>query len=104
MTIIGAVLSYLFLDPPWRYVVIGALLLTDVVQIMVWLKWRKRKAMTGEDGLIGKVGRVSTECRPEGVVHVAGTFWKAICPEGADEGDEVVVTAVNGLRVSVARR
>lgn len=104
MTIIGAILSYLFLDPPWRYVAIGALLLIDVFQIFVWLRWRQRKALTGEAGLIGMVGRVETECRPEGVVHVSGALWKAVCADGADKGDEVVVTAVNGLRVSVARR
>lgn len=104
MTIIGAILAYVLLDPPWTFVVIAALLVTDFFQILVWLRWRKRRSTTGPEGLIGEVARVETACRPEGMVHVAGQLWKAVCKEGAGEGDEVEITDVRGLTLQVVRR
>jgi membrane protein implicated in regulation of membrane protease activity len=38
-------------------------------------------------------------------VRVAGEVWRAICPDGADVGDEVVVERVEGdLTLLVSRK
>ncbi len=104
MTIIGAILAFLFLEPPWRYVAIGALLLFDAVEIAIWLQWRKQKPITGAEAVVGASGTALTDCRPDGQVKVRGQIWKAYSPEGAAAGDSITVTAVDGIRLEVARR
>ncbi|MDP9067605.1 MAG: hypothetical protein M3N53_04525 [Actinomycetota bacterium] len=104
MSLIGAVLAYFFLDGTLRVVVIVALLLSDVFEITIWLRWRKKKAMTGPDGMIGRKGTAISECRPEGRVKVMGQIWNASCLTGAEAGDEIEVTGVDGLRLHVVRR
>ena len=104
MSLIGAVLAFYFLDGALRIVVIAFLLATDVVEIFIWLKWRKKRSVTGIDALIGKTGTAVTECTPDGQVKVNGQIWKATCEGGAGSGDRVVVTAAEGLRLKVARR
>ena len=101
-TIIGATLAILFLDPPWRWIVIGCLLATDVVQISVWLKWRKKKSITGAESMVGDTGRAVTGLDPEGQVKVRGQIWTARSNEHVEAGDDVTVTAVNGMKLEVA--
>jgi membrane-bound serine protease (ClpP class) len=103
MTIIGATLAFLFLDAPWRYLVIAALLLIDAAEIFIWLRWRKRKSITGVENIVGARGEVMSDCTPEGQVRVRGQIWSARCTEGARTGDAVVVTDVSGIRLTVAR-
>ena len=102
MTIIGATLAILFVDPPWRWVIIGALLMIDVFQIAVWLKWRKRKSITGIESMVGAPGRAVTTLDPDGQVKVWGQLWSARSSERVEVGDDVTVTAVDGLKLEVA--
>jgi membrane protein implicated in regulation of membrane protease activity len=103
LTIIGATLAFVFLDPPWRYLVIAALLLIDVAEIFIWLRWRKRKSITGVENIVGTRGEVVSDCTPDGQVKVRGQIWTATCAEGARAGDAIVVTDVSGIRLTVAR-
>jgi membrane-bound serine protease (ClpP class) len=104
-TIIGAILAFIFLDAPWRYLFIAFLLLVDVFQIIVWLRWRKRRAITGhEERLMGSDGETITACKPFGQVRVRGQMWKAYCPDGIDQGQRVTVIAVDGLQLKIAPR
>jgi membrane protein implicated in regulation of membrane protease activity len=102
-TIIGAILAFIFLDPPWRYLVIAALLLVDAAEIFIWLRWRKRKSITGVENIVGATGEVVGDCAPDGQVKVRGQIWSAHCAEGARAGDAIVVTDVSGIRLTVAR-
>lgn len=104
MTIIGALLAYFFLEGTWRIVVIVGLLLSDVVEIAIWLRWRKRKAITGAEAMVGMPGIVLNDLHPEGQVKVQGQIWKAIADESLERGDAIEVTGVEGLRLRVARR
>ena len=104
MTLIGAVLAYFFLEGTLRIVVVGLLLLSDVVEIAIWLRWRKRRASTGAEGMIGRTGVAISDCAPEGKVRVMGQIWNATSAETLAAGDEVEVTATKGLRLHVARR
>ena len=104
MTIIGAILAYFFLEGTWRIVVIVGLLLSDVVEIAIWLRWRKRKAITGAEAMVGVVGVALTDLSPEGQVKVQGQIWKAVADENLEQGQSVEVTEVDGLRLRVARR
>jgi membrane-bound serine protease (ClpP class) len=103
-TVIGAVLAILFVDPPWRWVIIAALLMTDVVQITIWLRWRKKKSITGIDTMVGADGRAVTTLDPDGQVKVRGQLWSAHATERVEIGDDVTVTAIDGLKLEVAPR
>jgi membrane protein implicated in regulation of membrane protease activity len=35
-----------------------------------------------------------SDLRPDGRVRVHGEVWRAVCPEGASAGDEIVVQRV----------
>jgi membrane-bound ClpP family serine protease len=98
---IGTALAFIFLDPPWRWIVIAALAAIEAFEILLWLRLRRLRAMTGAEAMLGSTGRALTDCEPEGQVRVRGQIWKATCAEGARAGDDVIVTAVSGLRLEV---
>ncbi len=104
MTLIGAVLAYFFLEGTLRIVVVGLLLLSDVFEIAIWLRWRKKRTSTGAEGMVGRTGVALSACAPEGKVRVMGQIWNATSAEALAAGDEVEVTATEGLRLHVARR
>ena len=62
---------------------------------------RRRRPAIGAEALVGSVGIATTECRPRGQVRVRGERWQAVCDEGADAGDPVVVEGVSGLTLQV---
>ncbi|HEX2295464.1 MAG TPA: NfeD family protein [Actinomycetota bacterium] len=101
-TVVGGVLAILFVDPPWRWLIIGALLLTDVIEIAIWLRWRNKKSITGIESLVGQGGRAASTLDPDGQVRVRGQLWSAHSTERVEVGDDVTVTAVDGLKLEVA--
>jgi membrane protein implicated in regulation of membrane protease activity len=96
------VVGYFFLEPPWRWLILIPAIAIDTVDIILWLRWRKRRAMTGEEGLIGTKGRlVSLGSNGEGTVKARGQLWKAEIEGNAQVQDEVVVAGVRGIRLLV---
>jgi membrane-bound ClpP family serine protease len=61
----------------------------------------RRQPAIGAEALVGAEGLAMTECRPVGQVRVQGERWGAVCSEGADAGDAVVVERVSGLTLQV---
>lgn len=104
MTIIGAILAYLFLDGTARVLVIAGLLFSDVIEIAIWLRWRKRRSSTGAEGMLGRTGIAITDCAPEGKVRVMDQIWNASSNDPLVAGEEVEVIDTEGLRLHVARR
>jgi membrane-bound serine protease (ClpP class) len=100
--VIGTLLSFAFLDAPWRYIVLLPLALLEIADVVMWLRWRKARSITGAEGLTGAHGVALTDCRPDGQVRLRGQVWKAYCAEGAGRGDEVVVRGLEGLCLQVA--
>jgi membrane-bound serine protease (ClpP class) len=101
VTTIGIILAVIFLDDWLRIVAVGALLIFEVIEISIWLRWRKRRSITGSDTMVGEKGLVVTDCRPSGQVRLRGQLWSATCPRGAGAGETVVVTALRGLQLDV---
>jgi membrane-bound serine protease (ClpP class) len=99
--IIGGTLAYLYLDPPWRYVVILTLVTLEGFEVMLWLRWRRVRSVTGAESLVGVRARALTDLRPEGQVRVRGQLWKARCSRGAAAGEEVTIERVDGLTLVV---
>lgn len=66
---------------------------------VTWLAMRAqlRKASTGSEGLVGQKGVVEGS----GQVRIVGELWKAKSAQPLEPGQEVLVTAVEGLLLSV---
>lgn len=96
--VIGGILAYLFLPPEWAVVVIIGLVGIELFEIWVWLRWRKRRSISGPEGMIGEHGVLASDRR----VRIRGTTYSARVLEGA-EGDRVVIEAVEGLTLVVRR-
>jgi membrane-bound serine protease (ClpP class) len=67
------------------------------------LKARLKKPTTGQEGLVGEIGTVRTRLAPQGKVFVHGEYWNAASDEPIEAGEEVVVLAVHGMRLTVAK-
>lgn len=65
---------------------------------------RKRPAVTGREGLIGRVGTARTRLDPEGTVLVQGELWRSTALDGPiEQGEKVEITAMEGFRLLVRR-
>ncbi len=93
---------------PWNVVVLAVACVLEIGEIIFLRRWSRRldahtKQTTGAEGLIGEQAEVVEPCRPNGRVHVHGELWEARCDSGADAGDVVRVTSLEGLKLVVAR-
>ncbi len=69
------------------------------------LQAQKPRSVTGREGLVGRTAVARGRLDPEGWVLAAGELWRAVAEDGpVEEGEEVVVTKVEGLRLRVRRR
>jgi membrane-bound serine protease (ClpP class) len=77
-----------------------------LVVVTAVLRSRRRRVVTGREGLIGAVGIVRREIEPgrNGIVLVQGELWQAVAPEGRlNQGERVVVQSMDGLLLTVRR-
>lgn len=96
------VVGYFFLEAPWRWLILIPAVLIDILDIAVWLRWRKRKSVTGEEGMVGAKGRVVSLDKPGvATVKARGQLWQAAVEGNVQVHDEVVVTAIEGIRLTV---
>jgi membrane-bound serine protease (ClpP class) len=65
------------------------------------LRARGRKAVTGEEGMIGKLATARTPLGPEGKVFFEGEIWNAVSTEPVDAGASVKIRAVRELILEV---
>jgi membrane-bound serine protease (ClpP class) len=99
--VISALLAFLFLDGPWRWVLIAASIVWEGIEIWIFLRWRGVRSTTGHEAMIGMKGRAVTDCRPEGQARIKGQLWRVICRAGASRGDHVRVVAIDGITLTV---
>ncbi|MDQ3956423.1 MAG: hypothetical protein M3285_12835 [Actinomycetota bacterium] len=100
-TIIGIIVAFLFFDGVWTAVVLAAFLVFDVFEIMIWLRWRRKRSIMGHEAIIGEKGRALTDLNPTGRVLAKGQTWRAVAEAPVEEGDDIVVTATKGLQLTV---
>jgi len=67
------------------------------------IRARRRKVVTGKEGMVGMTGIARTPLSPEGTIFVAGEHWTAVTESGETvaSGTPVVVTAMNRLTLTV---
>jgi membrane-bound serine protease (ClpP class) len=61
----------------------------------------RRRPATGREEMVGLVGTATTALAPEGQLAVRGELWEAVSEQPVSAGDQVEVTAVDGLRLHV---
>lgn len=96
--VIGGILAYLFLPLEWAVVVILGLVGVELFEIWIWLRWRKRRSLTGPESMIGERGVLASDRR----VRIRGTTYPARVIDGT-EGDRVVIEDVEGMTFVVRR-
>ena len=103
MALILAIFLAVFVLPTgWGIAAILVGMAIELGEAAFWIRFsRRRQPAIGAEALVGAEGVAATDCRPEGQVRVRGELWQAVCPEGADAGEPVVVESVSGLTLQV---
>jgi membrane-bound serine protease (ClpP class) len=103
--LVAAIAMALFVLPPgWGIAAVTAGIVIEVAEVGFWVRFLRRyRVTTGAEGLIGAEGEVIERCRPRGRVRMRGEIWHARCPAGAEVGERVRVSAVDGLTLEVKR-
>jgi membrane-bound serine protease (ClpP class) len=76
--------------------------LITVFLMSIAIRARRNKVVTGEAGLVGEIGVVSSRLAPVGKVLLRGALWDATSPKVIEAGQAVVVRSVNNLVLEVA--
>ena len=73
---------------------------------VVWtLRTYRKQVAAGREDLIGRTAVVKTALEPKGLVLVEGERWSAVIDKGrAEPEEEVTVTRVDGLKLSVTKK
>ncbi|HET7481950.1 MAG TPA: NfeD family protein [Actinomycetota bacterium] len=100
--VVGTTIAILFLHGVARFGLIAAVAALEIAEIFVWLRWRRVRAITGREGILGMPGIATTDCTPNGQVKVKGHLWSAVSDPPVAAGDAVRVIGVEGLRLTVA--
>lgn len=103
MALVLGFIAFIVLDSPLGVAAVVAGAVIEMGELYLWTRYLRRfRVQTGIEGLIGMRGEVLEPCVPEGRARVRGELWRVRCREGsAEPGEEVVVTAVEGLTLEV---
>ena len=105
MALVAGFALFALLDPPLGPIALAVGALVEIGEAVLWTRYLGRiRVRTGAEGLLGRRAEVIEPCRPRGRVKVMGEIWSAECeaPGGVAAGEGVRVTAVTGLRLTVA--
>jgi membrane-bound serine protease (ClpP class) len=81
------------------FIIVGVFVIGAIVRT------HRKRQQTGREAMVGMVAVAKTDLDPTGTVFVHGERWQATLDEGkADIGEEVVITSVDGLRLSVTKK
>jgi len=65
---------------------------------------RRLKPVLGAQAMIGRAVKARTDLAPQGFVFAEGALWEAISESGpVSAGEQVVITAVHGLKLTVKK-
>ncbi len=100
--VVALLLAIFVLPSPWGLVAIVVGATIEIGEAWFFIRYtRRRRAVTGEEGLIGRRAQVVEACRPDGRVRVHGELWRAHCPGGAEVGETVRIRAIRDLTLEV---
>ena len=109
--IIGSLLLFinnppaLQINPVLIVVVVIILVAFFIFMVGAVIHGQRRRIETGAEGIIGKIGLVKAKLSPRGTIMVEGELWNAVVEQGqANQGEEVVVEKIDGLKLTVTRK
>jgi membrane-bound serine protease (ClpP class) len=89
-------------------IIVAVLVIEIIEHVLAPLVWafmtRKKRSVSGVQGLLDEVAEVKEWKDHEGYVLVRGESWKAVSLDPLSAGDEVVVERVDGLTLRVRPR
>jgi membrane-bound serine protease (ClpP class) len=93
------------INPGW-WVLIGVVVVVVLYFVVLWVvRAHHRRIAAGKEDLIGRTAVVVAALNPKGMVFVEGERWTAVIDKGsAAPEEEVVITAVDGLKLNVTRK
>ena len=91
---------------PWLIVVTTAFFVALVgLLLLAVVRGQKRQVITGTEGIIGQTAVVRSTLNPAGIIFFSGGLWNAVSEEGpVNEGEEVVISSVKGLKLTVKKK
>ena len=99
--------------PPFQRVSVPLVVVTGVAVAAVFLgivtlviRAQQRPKIMGGETIVGRVGRVTVELAPQGMVQAGGELWSAVAASPAEHigvGERVEVLAVKGLKLTVRK-
>ncbi|MDJ0668665.1 MAG: nodulation protein NfeD [Desulfobacterales bacterium] len=104
---LGALMLYEGDDPSvrlaWSVLIPTVGLISAFFVAVAGLAFRAQTAttLTGQQGLVGKIGVVKQALDPQGKVFVHGELWQAIARVPIEDGRKVRITGVEGLTLTV---
>ncbi len=110
--LIGSLLLINAPDAPFLQVSIYAIVTVTAIFVIFFavivtavLRSRRRKVVTGREGLLGAPGTVRRELShaQPGIVLTQGELWQAVSNVPIASGEKVIVQAVDGLVLTVTR-
>lgn len=100
--VVLAIVGFVLLPAPWGLVALGAALAVEVLEILFWTRFLRRyRLRVGPEALLGVRAEVVQPCSPVGLVRVRGELWNARASAPVDSGQNVTVSAVDGLTLWV---
>lgn len=100
--VLGIALAVFVVPDGWQLpVIIGAAAIEVAETAFAVRLSRRGRPKAGVETLIGAVGSVAADCRPNGTVRVRGETWRARCGVGADAGQRVRVQGRDSLTLIV---
>lgn len=89
-----------------KVIITTVVIIAGLFAILAWLVIRahRRKAMTGESGMLGEIGEVFIDiANGSGTVKVMGEMWKAVSSQQITKGEKVKVVGVKDLTITVEK-
>jgi membrane-bound serine protease (ClpP class) len=89
------------------WIALGVIVAAVIIYfITIWtLRTYRKQVAAGREELIGKTGVVKAALAPKGLVLVEGERWEAVIDKGrAEPEEEVTITRVDGLRLTVTKK
>jgi membrane protein implicated in regulation of membrane protease activity len=96
--LVGVALAIFVVPFPWNIPILVLFGLIEIAETLGSWAWSRRgEAKVGIETLMGAIGRVVTDCRPNGTVRIKGEIWRARCDAGASMGTRVRVVGRDQL-------
>jgi membrane protein implicated in regulation of membrane protease activity len=98
-------IAAIYINPWWlAFIIIAVVVLLYFVVIWV-IRAHQRKVEAGKEDLIGRKAVVRTALNPKGMVFVEDELWNAVIDSGtAEPEEEVIITKVEGLKLTVTKK